>query len=87
MPIRGRLRGKAGLERLCSALVRAGFDFGTAVTRQISLAAPGGEAHPVTNDGNDYYDVSVSGGEQAIAAVRFNRYANVWLADAIIWCS
>jgi Tol biopolymer transport system component len=63
-------------------IVRAGYDLGTSVSRQISLVAyPGGSARRVTNDVNDYVQVTASSGDEAIAAVRFTRLSNLWVAD------
>lgn len=62
---------------------------GTAVTPkgvfqgQVFLVGfPDGRVQRVTNDFNDYTEASVSGGEEAIAAVRTSRLANLWIADA-----
>ena len=63
------------------ALVRTGYDFGLAVSRQIALVPLDGSSRRVTNDVNDYAVVSVSKEDEAIAAVRVNRFANVWIAD------
>ena len=66
-----------------SGLVRSGFDLGTSAARQVSVVDyPGGSARRITNDVNDYRQVSASAGDEAIAAVRFNRMSNLWLADA-----
>jgi Tol biopolymer transport system component len=66
-----------------SGLVRSGQDLGTSVARQISIVAfPGGRARRLTNDVNDYLQVSASSGDEAIGAVRFIRLSNLWLADA-----
>jgi Tol biopolymer transport system component len=35
----------------------------------------------LTNDINDYFDVSTSSGDEAIAGVRFTNLRNLWLAD------
>jgi len=65
-----------------TGIVRSGLDIGLSVSRQISIVSyPGGVSRRLTNDVNDYFQVSASGGDEAIAAVRFNRISNVWLAD------
>ena len=65
-----------------SAIVRCGYDLGAGVSRQVSLVAyPGGTARRLTNDVNDYVDVSTSSGDEAIAGVRFTNLRNLWLAD------
>jgi serine/threonine protein kinase/Tol biopolymer transport system component len=65
-----------------TGIVRSGLDIGLAVTRQISIVSyPGGVSRRLTNDVNDYFQVSASGGDEAIAAVRFNRITNLWLGD------
>jgi len=52
------------------------------VTRQVSLIAfPRSGARRLTNDINDYRDVSTSSGDEAIAGVRFTNLRNLWLAD------
>jgi len=66
-----------------SGIVRSGFDLASAVSRQISIVSyPGGTVRRLTNDVNDYRQVTASSGDEAIAAVRFNRMTNLWLADA-----
>jgi Tol biopolymer transport system component len=66
-----------------SGLIRSGYDLGTSIARQISLVSyPDGKVRRVTNDVNDYFQVSVSTGDEAIAAVRRNLTANLWWADA-----
>ena len=65
-----------------SGLVRAGFDFGLAASRQISLVDyPSGTAHRITRDASDYYLVSVSSGDEAIAATRQILRADLWIVD------
>jgi Tol biopolymer transport system component len=46
------------------------------------ISHPGARLQRVTNDFNRYTGVSVSGGEEAIAALRMTRLANLWIADA-----
>jgi hypothetical protein len=66
-----------------SGIVRSGQNFGTSVSRQLSIVSyPGGKVRRLTNDASDYRQVTVSAGDAAIAAVRVNRVANLWLADA-----
>ena len=65
-----------------SGIVRSGIDLSGSVARQISIVAyPEGGVRRVTNDVNDYRAVTTSGGDDTIAAVRFNRLSNLWLAD------
>jgi Tol biopolymer transport system component len=67
-----------------SGLVRSGFELAASVARQISVVAyPGGSARRITNDVNDYRSVTASAGDETIAAVRFNRLSNIWLADVL----
>ncbi len=65
-----------------TGIVRSGYDLGNSVSRQISLVTyPDGIVRRLTNDVNDYRRVTASSGDEAIAAVRFNRMNNLWLAD------
>jgi serine/threonine protein kinase/Tol biopolymer transport system component len=65
-----------------TGIVRSGQDLGTSVARQISIVSyPGGRVRRLTNDFNDYVQVSTSSGDKAVAAVRFTRLSNLWLAD------
>ncbi|HEX5043287.1 MAG TPA: protein kinase [Candidatus Polarisedimenticolaceae bacterium] len=65
-----------------SGIVRAGFDFGVSVARQISLVDyPQGSVHRITRDANDYFHVSVSTGDEAIAAIRQILRADLWIVD------
>ena len=65
-----------------SGIVRSGYDLGTSIARQISIVAyPGGRVRRLTNDVNDYLQVTTSSGDEAIAAVRFTNLSNIWLAD------
>ncbi|HEX4823922.1 MAG TPA: protein kinase [Candidatus Polarisedimenticolaceae bacterium] len=64
-------------------LVRTGYDLASALTRQIALVDfPSGRARRITNDVDDYAQVSVSSGDEAIAAVRRSILSDLWLADA-----
>ena len=61
----------------------SGQDLRRAVNEQVFLIAhPEPRVERVTNDFSRYFGVSVSGGEEAIAAMRLTRLANLWLADA-----
>jgi serine/threonine protein kinase/Tol biopolymer transport system component len=65
-----------------SGIVLSGQDLGVSVSRQLSIVSyPGGAIRRLTNDFNDYRDVTTSSGDEAIAAVRFNVMTNLWLAD------
>jgi Tol biopolymer transport system component len=65
-----------------SGIVRSGFDLGTSVSRQIGIVDfPSGRARKLTNDFNDYAQVTTSSADGAIAAVRFTNLRNLWLAD------
>ncbi|HET9299461.1 MAG TPA: protein kinase, partial [Candidatus Polarisedimenticolaceae bacterium] len=65
-----------------SGIVRAGFDFGLSAARQISLVDyPQGTVHRITRDANDYFHVSVSAGDEAIAAIRQILQADLWIVD------
>ncbi len=62
--------------------VLAGFDITATVTNQVfMLSYPEGRFQRVTNDFNNYHDVTVSAGEEAIAVVRGGRLANLYTAD------
>jgi Tol biopolymer transport system component len=64
-------------------IVASGQDLRTALYDQVFLISyPNARLQRVTNDFNAYTGVSVSAGEEAIAAVRRTRLANLWLADA-----
>ena len=63
-------------------LVATGQDLKGALYDQVFLIGhPEPRLQQVTNDFNTYAGVSVSSGEEAIAAVRRTRLANIWLAD------
>ena len=63
-------------------LVASGQDLHGALYDQVFLIGhPEPRLQQVTNDFNTYAGVSVSSGEEAIAAVRRTRLANLWLAD------
>ena len=64
-------------------LVAAGQDLRRSLNEQVFLISPDdARIERVTNDFYRYSGVSVSSGEEAIAAVRLTRLANLWLADA-----
>jgi len=64
-------------------LVATGQDLQGALYDQVFLIShPQARLQRVTNDFHAYAGASVSSGEEAIAAVRRTRLANVWLADA-----
>ena len=63
-------------------LVAAGSDLQTFQAQVYLIDHPGGRLQRVTNDFHNYHGVSVSGGEEAIAAARTTRLANLWVADA-----
>jgi Tol biopolymer transport system component len=64
-------------------LVATGQDVRGALFDQVFLIGhPDARLQQVTNDFHTYTGVSVSQGEEAIAAVRQTRLANLWLADA-----
>jgi eukaryotic-like serine/threonine-protein kinase len=55
----------------------------TSINQQVFLIGhPDPQLQRVTNDFYRYLGVSVSRGEEAIAAVRVSRLANLWIADA-----
>jgi serine/threonine protein kinase/Tol biopolymer transport system component len=63
-------------------LVASGQELRTAINDQVFLIShPEARLQRVTNDFNRYLGVSVSGGEEAIAALRVTRLANLWAAD------
>jgi serine/threonine protein kinase len=65
-----------------SGVVRAGFDFGLAASRQVSVVDyPSGTAHRITRDANDYFSVSVSSGDEAIAVTRQILRGDLWIVD------
>ena len=64
-------------------LVASGQELSSTTNDQVFLIGhPEARLERVTNDFNRYASVSVSGGEEAIAALRVTRLANLWLADA-----
>ena len=64
-------------------LVASAQDLRRSVNQQVYLIGhPEARLQRVTNDFSRYVGVSVSGGEEAIGAIRFTRLANVWVADA-----
>ena len=65
-----------------SGLIRAGYDLATSATRQIAIVDyPSGTARRVTNDADDYLQVSVSQGDEAIAALRMTRVSDLISLD------
>jgi serine/threonine protein kinase/Tol biopolymer transport system component len=64
-------------------LVASGQDLRSALNSQVFLVGhPDARVQRVTNDFYRYFSVSVSAAEEAIAAVRVTRLANLWLADS-----
>ena len=64
-----------------SGLVLSGVDLTRSVTAQISLVSyPRGVVRRITNDVQNYAGVTVSSGDEALAAVRATRLSNLWLA-------
>jgi hypothetical protein len=68
-----------------SGIVRSGYAFGSSLSREIWLVSyPGGKVRRITSDLCDYTQLTVSSGEEAIAAVRRERLSNLWMVDAAI---
>jgi Tol biopolymer transport system component len=66
-----------------SGIVRSGYAFGSSLSREIWLVSyPGGKVRRITSDLCDYTQLTVSAGEEAIAAVRRERLSNLWMVDA-----
>jgi Tol biopolymer transport system component len=64
-------------------LVISATDFNVALTEQLFLVGyPDARVQRITNDFNEYTGVSVSARDEAIAATRQTRLANLWLAEA-----
>jgi serine/threonine protein kinase/Tol biopolymer transport system component len=64
-------------------LAASAQDLTTSINQQLFLVGyPNPQLQRVTNDFYRYVNVSVSKGEEAIAAVRVSRLANLWIADA-----
>jgi serine/threonine protein kinase/Tol biopolymer transport system component len=65
-----------------SGVIRTGYDLGTAASRQIAIVDyPSGAVRRVTNDAHDYLRVSVSQGDEAIAALRQTRVSDLVSLD------
>ncbi|HET6348651.1 MAG TPA: protein kinase, partial [Candidatus Krumholzibacteria bacterium] len=63
-------------------LAVCGFDLGTMVTNQVFLLSyPAGQLRRVTNDFNNYQNVTAGAGDEAIAAVRSSGLMNVYVTD------
>jgi serine/threonine protein kinase/Tol biopolymer transport system component len=63
-------------------ILRSGYELGTAVSRQIAVVDyPKGRSRRITNDVDDYFEVS-SSTDDAIAAIRKTRLSDLWIADA-----
>jgi len=59
-----------------------GFDLGSTVNNQVfALSYPGAKFHRVTNDFNDYNNVTTGGGDPAIAVVRGSALLNIYLSS------
>lgn len=64
-----------------SGLVAAVFDLGRATTTQLWLVPyPDGQPRRITNDLNDYADLSISADSSTISAIRDTRISNLWIA-------
>jgi Tol biopolymer transport system component len=65
-----------------SGIVSSGIDLKSSLMQQLWLHSyPAGRTSRLTNDFNDYTSVSVSAGDEAVAAVRTTRVGNAWLAE------
>jgi Tol biopolymer transport system component len=63
-------------------LALSGFDLGTTVSNQVFLLSyPGAEMHRVTNDFNNYGNLTTSSGDEAIATVRSTGLLNIYVSD------
>ena len=63
-------------------IIQDGHDLGVAVTRHIWIVDyPKGASRRISNDAGDYRGVSVSAGDEAIAAIRVNRISDLSLVD------
>lgn len=77
--------GRAAWMKDGRGLVMLGADAETSVTQIWYVSYPGGEVRRVTNDLDDYKDLSLTSDSEVIAAVQSDTHANVWLvpeADA-----
>ena len=64
-------------------LVLSGFDIVSTLSNQVFiLTYPGAVFRRVTNDFNQYGDVTTGAGEEAIASVRSSLFSNLYLADS-----
>jgi eukaryotic-like serine/threonine-protein kinase len=56
---------------------------GSAITRQIwYLSYPGGQARRITNDTNDYNELSLTADSNAVLAVQNDRSFGIWISSA-----
>jgi Tol biopolymer transport system component len=66
-----------------SGLVVSGVDVSAGPAEQLFLLSyPGGRRQRITNDLMSYTSISVSGADEAVAAVRRTTLGNLWVADA-----
>jgi len=64
-------------------LIMSGFMLGTTLSNQVfRLTYPGGQLVRVTNDINNYFNVSAGAGEDAIATLRASQLSNLYVVDA-----
>ena len=53
---------------------------GAATTQIWMISYPGGDAHTITHDLNDYSGTSISADSRSLVTVQFNATSNVWIA-------
>lgn len=63
-----------------NGLVMMAADEGVAPSQLYYLSYPGGQTRRITNDLNNYSDVTLTADSSTLAAVQRNRISNVWVA-------
>jgi Tol biopolymer transport system component len=72
--------GRVGWLADGSALIAACGEPGTRVNQYYLISYPDGTARPITNDLNNYSDLSLTSDTNTLAAVQEDRAFNVWVA-------
>jgi serine/threonine protein kinase/Tol biopolymer transport system component len=72
--------GRVGWLADGSALIAACGEPGTRVNQYYLISYPDGAARPITNDLNNYSDLSLTSDTNTLAAVQEDRAFNVWVA-------
>ncbi len=73
--------GRAEWVRDGTGLVTTAVDQTSRLSQVWYLSYPGGEAHRITNDLNDYKTISMTADSSALVTVQKDFLSNIWIAD------